>query len=120
MQTQLQKPVDSGAIASAILQIEDAVGITPKSRASSPFRTSDSPTNPARDEAAVKQDAHMRECFQSFKTTVGKELGISSHYTHIAVLIIHWARELDTDLRCFEEVTPGLTSRVCTYGVDTV
>lgn len=109
MHGQPQTRVDSGKIASAILQIEDAVGIAPKSRASSPFRTTDSSTNLEKEGVIVAQDTRMR---QTFKTTIGKELGICNHYTHIAVLIIHWAQELDTDLQCGKEVMISYLAKI--------
>lgn len=54
-----------------------------------------------------KQDVineHHDRMGQRFKRTVDQELGISNHYTHVAVRIIHWAREFDTDLDCWQEV----------------
>ena len=72
-----------------------------RSRGSSPIPTSDNPAACEREDIVVGQDDRMRQCF---RTALGKELGICSHYTHVAVLIVHWARELNTDLKFETEV----------------
>ena len=34
-----------------------------------------------------------------------KEFGVPSHYQSVAVLLIHWAKHLDKQLQCGEEVS---------------
>jgi hypothetical protein len=58
-----------------------------------------------RDSEAV-QDAHKADdaMRQHWNDAVCKEFGVPSHYQSVAVLLIHWAKHLDTQLRCGEEV----------------
>lgn len=58
-------------------------------------------------------DEHHDRMGQRFKRTVDEELGISNHYTHVAVRIIHWAREFDTDLDCWQEVRCISSFSIC-------
>ena len=63
--------------------------------------TESSPTEIEADGVIEKENAQMR---QRWDKTKGKELGISNHYTSVAALIVHWAKELDKDLNCGKEV----------------
>jgi len=63
------------------------------------------PSKADRDPQAV-QDAHKADdaMRQHWNDAVCKEFGVPSHYQSVAVLLIHWAKHLDTQLRCGEEV----------------
>jgi len=78
-----------------------------KSGRASPF-PSQCPTNEKEQTGVIeKYDARNRQCWDKTKYA---ELGISDHYTNVAALIIHWARDLDKDLKCTEEVRALLSA----------
>lgn len=89
----------------AIYKVEGAVQARPldpiKAGYGSPFPMSSSPTEGVKDDIIESNDTRMR---QRWNKTKCAELGVPDHYTSIAVLIIHWAIELDEDLNCWEEV----------------
>ena len=61
-----------------------------------------------------KVDDEMR---QHWNDVAYKEFGVPSHYQSVAVLLIHWAKHLDKQLQCGEEVSvPGRAC--CGYPVD--
>ncbi|KAF2771713.1 hypothetical protein EJ03DRAFT_22498 [Teratosphaeria nubilosa] len=49
------------------------------------------------------EDARMRKCWEE---VVRKELGIPNHYSHVAVLMVYWAADLDKGLNVLKEVKP--------------
>ena len=87
-----------------IYKVEGAVSAitvdTTKAGHGSPFPMS-TPADRRKEVFIEEEDARMRQCWDK---TLRTEIGMCSHYTHVAVLIVHWARELDEDLRCWEEV----------------
>ena len=91
-----QKMSETGAMATAMRVVQEL----PRSRASSPLRITQAPTDLDRQDF-FDEDDRMRQCF---KSAIGKQLGIRNHYTKVSVLIIHWASEFDTDLGCQSEV----------------
>lgn len=93
-----------------VLKVEATVSLDAISteNRSSPFRTSKSPTEMVKNEVIQEVDARIRQAWDKTKCA---ELGISDHYTSVAVLIIHWARHLDEDLKSWKEVRhPSITS----------
>lgn len=63
-------------------------------------------TKAARDsevaEDTQRADDAMR---QHWNDVAYKEFGVPSHYQSVAVLLIHWAKHLDKQLQCGEEVS---------------
>ena len=51
---------------------------------------------------AQRADDEMR---QHWNDVAYKEFGVPSHYQSVAVLLIHWAKHLDKQLKCGEEVS---------------
>lgn len=100
MQLQTQQQLGDTTPASGVLEIDDA---------STPVYSASPTTDSQQQDAIAKLDTRMRQCF---KTTIGKQLGLSNHYTAIAVLIVHWASDLDPVLRCWEEVGAALVGYV--------
>lgn len=54
-----------------------------------------------RDDIADELDAQMR---RQWEKVVCRELGVSDTYDKVAVLIIHWEKRFDLDLRVADEV----------------
>ena len=61
-----------------------------------------SPTEMEKQNVINRQDCWMRQCWNR---TLSEKLGIADHYSHVAVLIVRWVKELDDDLKCWEEAS---------------
>lgn len=68
----------------------------------SPFPKACSSTDMEKESVIHKQDAWMR---QAWNKTMSEKLGIPDRYSHVAVLIVRWVKELDSELKCWEEVS---------------
>lgn len=91
-----------------------------RTRESTPHQLLPIPIALVADHELQKQTKHMQSCWDR---AVCKELEVVDRYTKVAVLIIHWVAELDTDLGCGQEVcrlpTPQLTEADCSQGCGT-
>lgn len=95
-----------------VLKVEARVSLDAANaeRKSSPFPVSSSPTDMVKDGVVQEVDARIR---RTWDKTKGAELGMSNHYTSIAVLIVHWAKNLDEDLKSWKEV--WLLLNICSF-----
>jgi len=74
-----------------------------KSGRASPFPTQPAPTQTEKVQTGVIEQLDARNR-RSWERTKYQKLGISDHYTHVAALIVHWAKDLDEGLQSKEEV----------------
>lgn len=61
-----------------------------------------SPTEMEKQNVISRQDNWMRQCWNK---TLSERLGVPDHYSHVAVLIVRWVKDLDYDLKCWEEAS---------------